>query len=388
MQRFTVRDRALLLIIIGLILLLVYAFFMRGNASPLPTQSPQAGEAYDADNESYSWDITTVATGLTVPWDLAFGPEGELYITERPGTLKRRLTTGTIETIATLPQVASIGESGLTGLTLHPKFHENKRLYLYYTYRQSGQILNRVAAFTLENTALSNETPIIDNLPGGSIHNGGRLRFGPDGKLWILTGDAGRPSLAQDKASLAGKVLRVNEDGSIPSDNPFPNSAVYSLGHRNPQGLSWHPLTEELIVTSHGESAYDEVYSVKAGDNHGWPEVKQCYSEQAGLTNPIFCSGTTTLAPSGGVFYGTSIWRFRYSFFFAGLRSGIFKRLAIIDGKVAEEETIIDGTYGRLRAVAVGPDGSFYVSTSNKDGRGKPTAEDDRILKLTPKLKQ
>lgn len=355
--------------------------FLGKKVEGLPRPTP----AYDADQEKYTWDIMVLASDLEVPWDMAFARDGRLFVTERPGRLKVLNKEGAVQAVATLTQVVSVGESGLTGLTLHPDFDENGHIYLYYTYRQGGSILNRVSRFTYTNGRLTEETPIVDSLPGGVIHNGGRLRFGPDGKLWVLTGDAARPELAQNMKSLAGKVLRVNNDGSTPSDNPFKNSPVYSLGHRNPQGLTFHPLTEELILTEHGETAHDEVNLIKAGGNYGWPESRRCDSSDPRFQNPILCSGQETWAPSGVAFLGREIWRLRNSLFLAGLRGQMLERVEIINGRVAERETIIKSTYGRLRGVVAGPDGNIYVSTSNLDGRGNPQPGDDKILKITPR---
>lgn len=374
------RDSHYLLIILGLLLIIgTLGFPALKQAAINKYFSP----AYNADTENYNWEISEFATDLEVPWDMAFTPDGSLFITERPGKLKLRLPDGTIKTIAQLPQVSSVGESGLTGIALHPNFAQNGFLYMYYTYRDQGVILNRVSRFIYKEDALTQETYIVNNLKGGSIHNGGRLRFGPDGKLWVLTGDAGRPNLAQDASALEGKVLRMNEDGSAPDDNPTKGSLVYSLGHRNPQGLDWHPLTEELLVSSHGETAHDEINLITPNGNYGWPVEKKC-REQSPYIAPLLCSGDDTWAPSGIAFWGTDIWRLRYSLFFAGLRSGKLHRIAITDSKVAEQETIIDGTYGRLRGLVKGPDGALYVSTSNRDGRGKPNPTDDRILRVVP----
>lgn len=373
---------------LGLIIILVaLGFYILGTNNTKPVQENQGSQitAYDADLEKYQWDIETLVTGLEVPWDMAFDEEGALYITERPGRLKM-LDKGVLKTVASLPQVVSVGESGLTGVALHPKFPQNGRIYLYYTYRDSGEILNRVSVFTLKNNTLQDETIIVDKIPGGSIHNGGRLRFGPDGKLWVLTGDGAKPALAQNMNSLGGKVLRINEDGSIPSDNPTKNSPVFSLGHRNPQGLAWHPLTEELLITEHGETAHDEINLIKANQNYGWPEIKRCYSDDPRFEDPILCSGNETYAPSGIASFGTSIWRLRNSFVFAGLRGNLLERIEVVNSKVSERETIIKSAYGRLRAVITDKEGSIYVGTSNRDGRGSPAIDDDKILKITPKL--
>lgn len=376
------RNLIVIFTILGLIGVGIYMFKNNKPVVSDTTQSPP--EAYDSDAEKYSWDIQTIATGLEVPWDFAL--EGaKLFFTERSGRLKV-LENDQVKTIATLPQVASVGESGLTGMVLHPNFSENGYLYLYYTYRNTGQILNRVSRFTLKNDSLKEEKVILDNLSGGSIHNGGRLQFGPDSKLWVLTGDAARPALVQQVGFLEGKVLRMNDDGSIPSDNPNKNSLIYSLGHRNPQGLAWHPLTEELLVTEHGETAHDEINIIKPNNNYGWPEVKKCFSDDPRFTNPILCSRQETYAPSGVAAFGVSVWRLRNSFVFAGLRGNLLERIEVIDGKIGERETIIKGTYGRLRSVLIDKDGNIYVGTSNRDGRGNPAGEDDRILKISPKL--
>lgn len=320
------------------------------------------------DQEKYTWEITEVAANLEVPWDMTLLPNGDIFITERPGRLKV-LTKGKVELVATLPQVASIGESGLTGLTLHPDFSKNSFIYLYYSYSQGGEVLNRVSRFTYQET-LTNEQIILDKLPGGTIHNGGRLRFGPDGKLWVLTGDGGNSELAQSMKSLGGKVLRIDDRKAL----------IYSLGHRNPQGIDFHPVTGEPVITEHGQSAYDEINLIKQNDNYGWPIVKKCYSDDPQYTSPILCSGEETWAPSGAAFLGNS-------FFFVGLRGQLLERLEIANGKVVGRETIIKDTYGRLRGVLADPkEGVLYISTSNRDGRGVPKTGDDKILKITPKL--
>lgn len=385
--RITIAGLVLCLFILGFILVRTSFPGKQPEASPSPVASNSPVEAYDVDQEKYAWEIKEIATGLDTPWDLVLLEDGRIFITERGGKVKL-LDQGQVKEIADFPQVAEVGESGMTGLALHPDFSENGFIYIYYTFRKSGDILNRVSRFTFNGSILSDEKIILDNLPGGSIHNGGRMKFGPDKKLWVTTGDASRPALAQDVNSVAGKILRMNEDGSVPSDNPFPNSLVYSIGHRNPQGIDFHPLSEEIVVTSHGETAYDEVNIVKAGSNHGWPEVKKCFSGRKDFVEPILCSMEETWAPSGAAFMGSKIWKFRYSYVFAGLRGELLERVDIIDSKVAGRETITKGTYGRLRAVVADKDGNLYVSTSNRDGRGKIREGDDKILKITPKLVQ
>ncbi|MBI2334286.1 PQQ-dependent sugar dehydrogenase [Candidatus Daviesbacteria bacterium] len=375
-------------IYVGIILLLIFLaiFYLQKNQQrPQPQEAPIT--AYDADREKYDWNITEVATNLEVPWDMALAPNKDIFITERPGRLKILTKNGEVKTVASLPQVASVGESGLTGLALHPDFSKNGYIYLYYTYRKSGGIFNRVSRFIYKNTQISDETIILDQLPGGVIHNGGRLRFGPDKKLWVLTGDGAKPDTAQNMESLGGKVLRINDNGSVPSDNPVKGSLIYSLGHRNPQGLDFHPLTEEILVTEHGETAHDEINLIKPKANYGWPIVKKCFSDNPQYASPILCSEEQTYAPSGSAFIGSKIWRLRDSFFFAGLRGQLLERLEIINGQVTARETVVKDQYGRLRGVLADPkEGVLYVSTSNRDGRGNPKTGDDKILKIQPKL--
>ncbi len=379
-------KKYLVCIAVLIIFAVIFAINLQKPQKPSKSQL-ESFTAYDADKEKYEWEITEIASGLKVPWDMVLAPNKDIFITERAGTVKILTKEGKIKTIASLPAVASIGESGLTGLALHPDFEKNKYIYLYYTFREGGAIYNRVSRFTYQESQLKDEKIILDKLPGGVIHNGGRLKFGPDKKLWVLTGDAAKSELAQNLDSLGGKVLRMNEDGTVPLDNPTGGSLVYSLGHRNPQGLDFHPLTEELIVTEHGETAHDEINLIRASANYGWPIVKECFSEDSSYTSPILCSEQETYAPSGSAFIGSKNWRLRNSLFFAGLRGNLLERIEVINGKVEQRETVIKGTYGRLRGVLADQKlGILYVSTSNLDGRGNPQNGDDRILKITPKL--
>lgn len=331
---------------------------------------------------SYSWKIEVLATKLEIPWDLAILPDTSLLITERTGAVKR-FDGEAVTTVAAIP-VATVSESGLTGIALHPDFGQNGYVYLYFTYRTGGELKNKVVRYIYTNQTLVEDRVILDNLAGGQIHNGGRLRFGPDEKLYVLTGDAARPALAQQPSQLEGKILRMNDDGSVPTDNPTPGSLVYTLGHRNPQGLAWHSLTEELFTTEHGETANDEVNAITPGANYGWPTARKGALDHTGFTAPLLGSGDETWAPSGIDFLGLKNWDFRNTAVFAGLRSKKLQKIEIVDGKVVSHETLIDGTYGRLRAVLSRGDGSFYVTTSNRDGRADPQPDDDRLLLLTP----
>lgn len=338
------------------------------------------GQSYQ--ERTYRWETTVLATGLDIPWDMAKLPGGDLLITERTGKIKRFDGTN-LSVVATIP-VAIVSESGLTGIALHPKFEQNHYVYVYFTYRASGELMNEVVRYRYEDNEFRQDKTILQGLAGGQIHNGGRLRFGPDEKLYILTGDAARPAYAQDPKRLEGKILRVNDDGSVPIDNPTPGSRVYTLGHRNPQGLTWHPLTEELFATEHGDTANDELNSIKPGQNYGWPTAKRGALDHTAFAAPLLGSGDETWAPSGIDFAGVANWDLRNIALMAGLRSKKLQKLEIVDGTIASVETLIDGTYGRLRGVLARGDGAFYVTTSNRDGRSDPQPDDDRLLLVKP----
>ena len=215
---------------------------------------------------------------------------------------------------------------------------------------------------------------ILDNIPAASNHNGGRIKFGPDGMLYITTGDASLADSAQDKNSLAGKILRLKDDGAIPPDNPFPDSPIYSFGHRNPQGLAWD-TQGKLWAMEHGSSASDELNLIKPGNNYGWPVIRGD-EEETGLESPVIHSGQETWAPSGLAYFDGSL-------FFAGLRGqGLYQ--AVIENEGVTLQRYLDRNFGRLRDVVLGPDNLLYILTSNRDGRGLPVAEDDQIIRINP----
>jgi glucose/arabinose dehydrogenase len=324
--------------------------------------------------------VGVVATGMEVPWALAFAPDGVLYVTERPGRIRvvrdGRLDPTPIATLA----VAAVGEGGLMGLALDPAFAETGRLYVCYTAARLGRIVNRVTALTVRGRGAVPERALLDDIPGASVHDGCRLKFGPDGKLYVGTGDAGQGRLAQRGESPAGKILRLNPDGGVPADNPFPGSPVYSLGHRNVQGLAWD-ARGRLLASEHGPSGFpgghDEINLIRSGANYGWPEVYGKGGEPR-YVDPLVESGRDTWAPSGIAVLGDHL-------YVAGLRGRRLLRMRLTaEGGVAEVTAWLAGTHGRLRDVVVGPDGALYVATSNRDGRGSPAADDDRILRVVP----
>ncbi len=333
--------------------------------------------------------VSPVVTNLDTPWALAFAPDGRLFFTERPGRVRVVKDGNLLESpVITLP-VQETAEGGVMGLAVDPGFPDQPYLYVMYSYQGGEGTLNRVARLRLDGDRASEDSVLLDGIPGANIHNGGRVKFGPDGLLYITTGDAASSETAQDPQSLSGKILRIARDGSTPQDNPFPNSPVYSLGHRNPQGLAWQPRTGRLYATEHGPTGNDEVNLIEAGGNYGWPQAE---GEQHGGFNAPLVVYSTAIAPTGAVFYNhEAIPQWTGDLFFTTLRGEHLHRIRLDPGdpsRVLEQERLYQGEYGRLRDVVLGPDGALYVATSNRDGRGSPGPDDDRILRIGPAAAQ
>lgn len=337
--------------------------------------------------------VVTHVTNLEVPWALAFAPDGRLFVSERPGRI-RVVRNGALDPIpwATV-RVAAVGESGLMGLALHPRFAAEPWVYVCHTVAVGNSIHNRILRIREEEGQGGVEQVLLDDIPAAAVHDGCRLKFGPDGKLYASTGDAFQRQEAQQLASLAGKILRLNDDGSVPADNPFgATSLVYSYGHRNPQGLAFEPTTGALFETEHGPSgevgigAHDEVNRIVAGANYGWPLVIGA-PLLAQYRDPLLVYPDGAVPPSGATFYGSArIATWQGNLFFATLGSRHLQRVVFNSvGRVIALERLFDGVYGRLRDVIEGPDGALYVATSNRDGRGTPSGDDDRILRIEPR---
>lgn len=376
-----------LIFISSLILILILGIgYSKTRLSNQPPASPQA----TIKNPDFQPRVEVVASDLNVPWSILFTSESRMLVTERPGRI-RIIENGKLdqEPLITLPEVSAEGEAGLMGLTLDPNYAENNYLYASYAYSQSGNLFVKVIRLIDEGSQARIDKTIIDNIPAAQNHAGSRIKFGPDGKLYISTGDASNKNLAQDLNSLAGKILRINGDGSIPEDNPFPNSPVYTYGHRNPQGFDWHPGTNQLYATEHGPSGFDgppggdEINLIKKGANYGWPLVSH-QNKREGLENPLKVY-TPAIAPAGASFYwGTQIPSFKNSFLFAMLKGeGIIKLVFDTNSQIMEEEKLEIGNIGRIREITVGPDGFIYFTTSNRDGRGEIRYNDDKVLRLT-----
>ena len=328
--------------------------------------------------------VETVAENLDIPWSIVWDPDGTIFFTERNGNV-RIIQDGIVSEKPILSLNVGGFEGGLLGIALDPNYSENHYIYLFYTYNNFFSTENKVVRYVESNLTLSEDKVLIDKIPGGPNHDGGRIQFGPDGKLYITTGETGNTNLAQDKNSVAGKILRINSDGSIPEDNPFSGSPIYSYGHRNPQGLDWDE-SGNLVATEHGPRQHDEINVIVPGANYGWPDIIGDEIME-GLVTPIMNTGDDTWAPSGAVFYdGNKIPQWIGKFFVATLRGN---HLHMIDfdiekNKVLSHQKLFNGDFGRLRDVATGPDGYLYFLTSNRDGRGYPEINDDRILRIVP----
>ncbi|MEF3304636.1 PQQ-dependent sugar dehydrogenase [Paenibacillus sp. GYB003] len=387
----------------GSIAMAAMLFFFTGcgrSDAPADTRQPAPGapaasEPESSDSMPYR-EAETVADKLNVPWDLAFAPDGRLLFTERPGAI-RVIEGGKLleePMFAFGPPFVSRGESGLLGLALDPEFAKNGYVYTYHTYESNGTMKNRVLRLRAEGNKAKLDRVLLADLPGQQTHDGGRLRFGPDGLLYVTVGDAQQREESQSRSSLAGKILRIRPDGSIPGDNPDPKSPIYSLGHRNPQGLAWQPGTGKLFSSEHGQTSKDEINVIEKGANYGWPLIEGDQSEPAqppssgtALRKPLVHSGANvTWAPSGMTFISQGPWKGQL--LVAGLRGMQVLKLTLAAGpeaRVDKIDALWKDRYGRIRHVAEGPDGSLYVLTNNRDGRGSPKQNDDVILRFKPK---
>jgi glucose/arabinose dehydrogenase len=336
--------------------------------------------------------IEAIVRGLDTPWAIDFASDGRTFVSERTGRI-RVIEHGQLQTDPWMTlEVAARGEAGLMGLAVDPHFSQNRFVYVAYSYRAGAfTVRNRLARLREDPTTGKGTVDkiLLDDLAGGSNHDGGRVKFGPDGKLYWTTGDAQTTRYAQNLKSLNGKILRLNTDGSIPADNPFPNSYVYSYGHRNSQGLAWQPGTGQLYATEHGPSGFqgccrDEVNLIEAGKNYGWPEIRGDQTKE-GMVSPVIQSGTNeTWAPTGAIFATHGPWA--GSFLFTGLRGQSLYRVVFDPSdprKVQTFERHFSRQFGRLRDIVEGPDGALYLLTSNRDGRGSPAPDDDRVIRLS-----
>jgi glucose/arabinose dehydrogenase len=379
----------------------MYSFFRVGLFSTLPATALAVALACSKDETLpvtpvEGLKVETLVSGLTTPWDLAWGPDGQIWMSERGGRISRvNPSNGQRTTAGQVPNVSESGESGLMGIAFHPDFASQPFVYAVHSYLQSGALRNRLVRMRWDGQSLGAPEILLASIPASSIHDGSRLAVGPDRLLYMTMGDASNADLAQDKSSLSGKVLRLTLIGQPAPGNPF-GTAIYSFGHRNPQGLVFHPTSGTLYSTEHGPSDNDEVNIVVAGRNYGWPTVHGACDDDVG-SERAFCQAnnvveplatwTPTIAPSGAdIYLADLIPQWKGNLLFTSLNGRALYRLTLsADGqRVTAKETLFQGQFGRLRDVLVGPDGSVYIATSNRDGRGSPSADDDRILRVRP----
>jgi glucose/arabinose dehydrogenase len=347
----------------------------------------------DDDDDRDSNVGTNFAENLDTPWEMAFAPDGSLFVTKRPGKISMIDEAGNVEDWLKLDSVVEeVGESGLFGIALDPEYNQNHYLYFGYTYAAEMsplRLVNKIVRYRNDGGTPMFDKVLIDGIPGNHLHNVGAFEFGPDGMLYVTVGEIFQPQLAQDMASLNGKILRMTRDGAVPADNPMAGSYVYSLGHRNPQGIAFQPGTNTLWATEHGPSEQqgccrDEINRIMAGKNYGWPEITGS-QQKAGMETPAYYSGdTTTWAPTGGFFVTQGEWE--GSMLFTGLRGQALYRVVFDEADPSKIDTVeryLHKAFGRLRNVAEGPEGRIYLAVSNQDGRGKPKSNDDRIVVLT-----
>lgn len=347
----------------GIKMFVIFVGFVFILSACSPKQPPKAVETSSGNN------LEVIASNLQIPWSIDKSGN-TFYLSERVGNVVK-IENGRVErqSVNLEKPLSTASEAGLLGFVLAPDFQESNKAFAYYTYTDSKGQFNRIVRLRLENDSWVEEEVLLDHIPSGPVHHGGRLKIGPDGKLYATAGDALQSSIAQDVNALGGKILRLNLDGSIPSDNPVPNSYVYSFGHRNPQGLAWAP-DGTLYASEHGNSTNDEINRIEPGKNYGWPVIEG-KEEKEGMVSPLFTSGSNkTWAPSGMVYTDGKL-------YVAALRGEAVLEFDLNAGTTKE---VISGL-GRIRDVFIEGDNLYFV-TNNTDGRGKPGENDDKLYRM------
>lgn len=338
--------------------------------------------------EIISFKIDTLVTNLTVPWQITFLPDRSMLFTERPGQVRLYKNGKLIEKpVFVVNNIRAESKTGLLGMVTHPDFVKNHFIYIAHNYGENNGLWLRVVRYEYKNDTLINPKTLIQNIPAARNHTGCRLVFGPDKKLYITTGDADQPIRAQDLKTYNGKILRLNDDGTIPTDNPFikndtAHKEIWSYGHRNPQGLAFQPGTNKLYETEHGPTGGDEVNIIEKGANYGWPVIHH-QDVKAGMKSPIF-EYTPSIGPSEALFYtGKAFPGLQGDLLVGCLRGESILKIPL--DKPTDQEVFLKKQFGRIRSVVVGPDGFIYISTSNFDlPESKGERPYDMILRLRP----
>ena len=347
------------------------------SSAPATGPSKPTGENTPPPDDGPARVLGTVATGLAAPWGVAFLPGGDAVVTERDTrrVLVLEAPSYDVREVGLIDAAVSNGdtggEAGLLGVAASPDFARDRTLFFYL----STATDNRIVEAPLRHGRLGNPTVILDGIPVGGIHDGGRLAFGPDGYLYASTGETGEGDLAQDRSTLAGKILRITADGDPAPGNPFPGSEIWSYGHRNVQGLAFDDA-DRLWASEFGDQTFDELNLIRPGENYGWPIVEG-RGDRAGLVDPQVVWETDDASPSGLAFLDGHLW-------LASLRGERLWRVDVHGDHASHPVDFFVGEYGRMRTVVVTPEGRLWVTTSNRDGRGDPRPGDDRILLIEP----
>ena len=359
---------------------------IKGVGSTSDSITPSSYEVFTAEDGT-QFTAEVVASNLEIPWGLASASDDRLFVTERPGRVRVIQNNVLLaEPALTLTNISTRDETGLFGITLHPNFDQNHLVYLVYTTSVPGMSsVSRIVRYRELNNTLAQAVVLFEGLPGAIIPNGSRIRFGVEGQLYFTIGDTGDPSSAQDLGSLNGKVFRINEDGTIPYNNPS-YSPIFSYGHRNPQGIDWHPLSGDLWLIESGAHNDTELNRIERGGNYGWT-LNDGNQFIPGAVEPVL-SITPSLDASGGSFYrGNQFPSFRNNWFFGSLHGQHIHRVRFDPTdprQIVADERLLTGRFGRIRDVITGSDGALYFCTSNRDNQGTRVAGDDRIVRILP----
>lgn len=392
MPKSKIKPKKLIIFSVFGVIIVILVVFLINYTAILQAPQIETGAKLEVDSNTISKSVdykyTAVASNLYVPWSIVFPTTDSMYIAQRSGEILYYKNSQPQVNFYKFSEISATNEEGLMGMVLDPDYPNSPYIYTSLAYEENNQMFVKVVRLTDVNNQATETKILLDKIPAAKFHAGSRLRFGPDQKLYITTGDATKKEIAQDLNSLGGKILRMNKDGSIPEDNPFSNSYIYSYGHRNPQGIDFDPVSGVLFSTEHGPSLFDgaaggdEINRILAGKDYGWPKVSHTESTPEAI-DPLLVF-TPAVAPASGVFYtGDKYPSLKNTFLFGGLRGeGIFVIYLDESRQKVKSYEKLNITEGRIRDIAVSPDGYIYFSTSNKDGRGTANDKSDQIFKL------